>query len=103
MVVTHSHSSLFEAFRTGGLLGGVLLIAMTLLLVRHSLRHPAGYFFLLWFIYGAICLSTNGRTLIVKPSVEWIAFWIPLFLVYFSTRLGLQPEGQSAKVRAVTG
>lgn len=86
MVVTHAHSSLFEAFRTGGLVGGLLLIGMTLLLVRRSLRSPAGYFFLLWLIYGAICLSTNGRSLIVKPSVEWIAFWIPLFLLYFSTR-----------------
>lgn len=92
MVVTHSHSSLFEAFRTGGLLGGLLFISMALLLVRHSFRRPAGYFFLLWLIYGVMCLSTNGRALIIKPSVEWTAFWIPLFLLYFTTRPSLEDQ-----------
>lgn len=86
MVVTHSHSTLFEMFRTGGLLGGLLFLSMAFLLVRHAWRNPAGYFFLLWLIFGMICLSTNGRTLIAKPSVEWIAFWIPIFLLYFATR-----------------
>ncbi|MGY4531567.1 O-antigen ligase [Pseudomonas sp. TE3786] len=85
-VVTHSHSSLFEAFRTGGLLGGLLFIGMTLMLVRRSLRRPEGYFFALWLIFGGICLSTNGRALLTKPSIEWISFWMPLFLLYFTTR-----------------
>lgn len=85
-VVTHAHSSLFEMFRVGGVIGGGLFVLMLSLLVGRSITHPAGLFFLCWLVYGAICLSTNGRLLLGRPSVEWFAFWLPLFLLYFSTR-----------------
>lgn len=101
-VVTHAHSSLFETFRTGGLVGGVLFIGMTLLLLRHAWRKPSGHFFLLWLLYGVMCLSTNGRALLIKPSVEWFAFWIPLFLLFFVTRGGAHPKKSLEPIHAAS-
>lgn len=90
-LLTHSHSSLFEVFRQGGIVGGGLFLLMSGLLLKRSFRQPMG-FFLLWLIYGAICLSTNGRMLLNRPSVEWFAFWLPLLLFYFSTRSAADRE-----------
>lgn len=84
--VTHAHSSVLEVFRVGGLIGGGLFLSMLFLLARNSISHRGGVFFLLWLLYGLLCLSTNGRMLLNRPSIEWFCFWIPLFLLYFSTR-----------------
>lgn len=93
--VTHSHSFVLEVFRQGGVVGGGLFLLMLALLLRRALVQPAG-FFLLWLIYGAVCLSTNGRIVLSRPSVEWFSFWLPLLLAYFATihtRVGReQPE-----------
>jgi O-antigen ligase len=83
--VTHSHSSVFEMFRVGGVIGGGLFLLMVGFLVGRSITKPAG-FFLLWLIFGLICLSSNGRALLSRPSIEWFAFWMPILLLYFSTR-----------------
>jgi O-antigen ligase len=83
-VVTHSHSFLFEVFRQGGIVGGGLFLLMLGLLLRRAFSQ-SGLFFLLWLIYGAICLLTNGRMVLSRPGVEWFAFWVPLLLLYFST------------------
>lgn len=84
-LLTHSHSFLFEVFRQGGLVGGGLFLLMLGLLLRRAFSQPSGLFFLLWLIYGAICLLTNGRMVLSRPGVEWFAFWVPLLLLYFST------------------
>jgi hypothetical protein len=85
--VTHAHSFVFEAFRIGGLIGGSLLCFMLFTMVKRLFSTPAGAFFLLWLIYGMLCLSTNGRLLLIRPWViECFAFWIPLFCGYFAAR-----------------
>lgn len=86
VTVTHSHSSPLEAFRLGGLVGGGLFLALVIEVLRRSLTasHDRG-FFAVWLIYGLLCLSTNGRSLFIRPSVEWFAFWIPLFLALFAS------------------
>lgn len=81
--VTHSHSFVLEVFRQGGVVGGGLFFFMLALLLRRALVQPAG-FFLLWLVYGAVCLSTNGRIVLSRPSVEWFSFWLPLLLAYFA-------------------
>lgn len=86
-VVTHSHSFVLEVFRQGGGVGGGVFLLMLVLLLRRALSAQVG-FFLLWFIYGALCLSTNGRMVLSRPSVEWFSFWLPLFFVYFYTMKG---------------
>ncbi|WP_339523278.1 O-antigen ligase family protein [Pseudomonas sp. EA_35y_Pfl2_R111] len=98
--VTHAHASMLEVFRVGGLLGGGLLLGMLFSLSKGAMTHRRGLFFLLWLVYGLLCLSTNGRMLLSRPSIEWFGFWIPLFLLYFSTRpeaVELAADEQSAK------
>jgi hypothetical protein len=58
-------------------------------LPRHCQRGRRGrLFFLLWLLYGTLCLLSNGRLLLIRPwQIEFFAFWIPLLCLYFSTRL----------------
>ena len=84
--VTHSHASVLEVFRVGGLIGGGLFLSVLFCFAKDSIAHRRGMFFLLWLIFGLLCLSTNGRMLLSRPSIEWFCFWIPLFLLYFATR-----------------
>jgi O-antigen ligase len=89
--VTHSHSSIIETFRVGGLIGGFIFIAMILsnTRIRPKTASVGQCFFLSWLFFGLLCLSTNGRLPFIRPSVEWFAFWIPLFLT------ALTPGGSS--------
>lgn len=84
-IVTHSHSSFLEMVRVGGVVGGGLFIWMLWLLTRHALQQPISFFYLAWFVFGILCLATDGRLLLRGPSSEWFEFWIPLFLSYFYT------------------
>lgn len=83
--VGHSHSSILETFRIGGLIGGGLFLVMVLSITCRSPRiNPERGFFVLWLVFGLLCLATNGRLPLIRPSIEWFAFWIPLFLVLFT-------------------
>ncbi|MFT3961727.1 O-antigen ligase family protein [Propionivibrio sp.] len=85
VTVTHSHSSILDTFRVGGLVGGVLFLAMLLSITCRPLaKNEERPFFVFWLIFGLLCLSTNGRALLIRPSIEWFAFWLPLFFVLFS-------------------
>jgi hypothetical protein len=89
--VTHSHSSILETFRVGGLIGGLLFLVMVISITCQSLRKMRGRcFFVYWLVLGVLCLSTNGRLPLIRPSIEWFAFWMPLFLIFF-TPAGHQP------------
>ncbi len=82
VIVTHAHASVLETFRVGGLVGGILFLAMVASIFSRSLAHDRERrFFVYWLIFGLICLTTNGRLPLGRPSVEWFAFWIPLFLL----------------------
>ncbi len=85
LIVSHSHSSIIETFRVGGLFGGFLFLAMVLSITCQSFmkKDRECNFFVLWLIFGLLCLATNGRLPLIRPSIEWFAFWIPLFFVFF--------------------
>jgi O-antigen ligase len=90
---SHAHFSILEIFRIGGIIGGFLFLAMLLSITARSLVKSRGCsFFIFWLIFGLLCLSTNGRLLFIRPSVEWFAFWIPMFFVLF------QPNGDRPDV-----
>lgn len=80
-VVGHSHSSVLEAFRVGGITGGLAFLLMIFCNLRTTVQaSDERRFFLFWLLFGTLCLSSNGRLPIIRPSVEWFAFWIPMFL-----------------------
>jgi O-antigen ligase len=84
-VVTHAHSFILETFRTGGIVGGCLFFIMLFSMLDRSILKPSRFFFLLWLIYGVLCLLSNGRLLLIRPwRIECFAFWVPLLCLYFS-------------------
>ncbi|WP_418889731.1 O-antigen ligase family protein [Pseudomonas profundi] len=83
-VATHSHSTMLEVLRVGGVVGVALAMAMLFIIVRGPV-HRDNAFYLLWLVYGLLCLSTNGRLPLGRPAIEWFCFWIPLcFVMYYS-------------------
>jgi O-antigen ligase len=88
--VSHAHSFVLEILRTGGIIGGALFFIMLFFMLNRSIFKStrfksAGFFFLLWLIFGALCLLTNGRLLLTSPwYIECFAFWIPLLCLHFS-------------------
>lgn len=81
VVVSHSHSTFIEIVRIGGLIGGVLATALLWSVFVHRGALSAGTgLFVFWFVYGIGCLSTNGRLPLIRPTIEWFAFWLPLLL-----------------------
>ncbi|WP_417780636.1 O-antigen ligase family protein [Stutzerimonas xanthomarina] len=89
VVVTHSHSSFVEIIRIGGLIGGALVTALLWsVFVRRGVLSAGTGLFVFWFVYGIGCLSTNGRLPLIRPTIEWFAFWLPLLL---TLRFASQP------------
>ena len=80
--VTHAHSSALDSLRVGGLIGISMFSTMTAYLLYKPLKRNHGWLFLVLFIFGFICLSTNGQLPLIRPSIEWFGFWAPLFLWY---------------------
>lgn len=85
-VATHSHSSILEILRAGGVVGFLLFLFMIFTVIRNSVSRRVNIFFALWAIYGLLCLCTNGRLLLSRPAIEWFAFWLPLFFMLFCNR-----------------
>ena len=84
VVVSHSHSTFIETFRVGGLIGGGLFVAMLIQLAASRIRNrqrPSFYDY--WLVFGLLCLCSNGRHPVIRPSIEWFAFWIPFFLACY--------------------
>jgi hypothetical protein len=85
-IVSHAHMSILEMFRVGGVIGGGLFFLMLFMVFKGLRPRQTGLFFLTWLVYGLLCLSTNGRLLVILPwRIEFFEFWIPLFLLYFCT------------------
>jgi hypothetical protein len=80
--VSHSHNSFLEILRQGGIVGSVLFLFMIFCSPLRAYFTRERRFFLSWFFYGTLCLSSNGRFLITHIGrIEILAFWVPLFLL----------------------
>lgn len=84
VIFSHAHSSIIDTLRVGGLVGWGLFLVMVLTIACRCFRiSGGGCFYIFWLGYGLLCLSTNGRLPFMRPSVEWFAFWMPLFFCLF--------------------
>lgn len=82
-IATHSHSFFLEILRVGGFFGGAIFCVMLFAFIGKPFGGRKEGFFILWLLYGLICLSSNGRLPLIRPSVEWFSLWIPLFCILF--------------------
>jgi len=80
---THAHNSFIQLLVTGGILGASTFLAVLFFAILTAWRSKdnAIKFYAIWLIYGCLCLSTNGKLPIHRPSSTWFSFWTPLFLV----------------------
>ena len=74
----HSANSLI----TGFLLNIILLLYS--LYVGLKSKNPVIKLFALWLLFGSVCLLTNGKLLLTRPSINWLAYWIPFAFIVFS-------------------
>lgn len=83
---THSHNSFIQFFVTGGIVGGSIFIGIIMYVFTIAIRSKNSLIKLcfLWLLFGCICLATNGKLLIYRPSSTWFSFWIPLSLIMYS-------------------
>ncbi|MDR3158970.1 MAG: O-antigen ligase family protein [Zoogloeaceae bacterium] len=91
--VSHGHNSFLEILRQGGIIGSVLFLIMMFCVPLKTYFCAKRRFFLAWLLYGALCLSSNGRFLITHSGrIEILSFWAPLFLLFLTrTTQDLKP------------
>lgn len=102
LVFTHAHNIYLEAFFFGGIVGlGLLLWAIikALLIATKNRSNPIYFVTGLTFIYGLVCVFTDGARIINNPHELWLCFWFPLFtlilLLPSLTLLVRLPQGKS--------
>lgn len=78
-----THSLYFATLLKGGIIGGVLLLAVIVygfymgwLQIKANQALEASM-----FLFGVMFYTTQGMFLLSNPSVPWIMFWLPLALV----------------------
>ncbi len=79
----HSHSLALAIFRMGGIIG-LILFSINLVLcfvagikVKKSVHH----LWVIWLFFGVICLMTNGKYPLTRPSTTWLAYWVPMAFI----------------------
>ncbi|WP_421507793.1 O-antigen ligase family protein [Erwinia rhapontici] len=78
-----THSLYFAALLKGGIVGGLLLLAVIIygfymgwLQIKANQALEASM-----FLFGVMFYATQGMFLLSNPSVPWVMFWLPLALV----------------------
>lgn len=79
----HSHCIALAIFRMGGIVG-LILFSINLALCflagfkqKKSIQH----LWLIWLFFGVICLMTNGKYPLTRPSTSWFAYWVPMAFI----------------------
>jgi O-antigen ligase len=81
--VTHSHNILLSVFRMGGILG-VCLFTLSLslcLITPFKQANKIERIWSVWLIFGLLCLLSNGKYPLSRPSSAWFALWIPIAFI----------------------
>jgi O-antigen ligase len=80
----HHHSVYLETLFFGGIAGLLLLTALVGSAIWQALtRTEELQKFLLtsMLVFGALCIMTDGNTLVRHPKPVWVFFWFPIALV----------------------
>lgn len=79
----HSHNFILDVFRFAGVAGVLLLLAHHLYWLFISLKEKEEI--RLWgliFLYGCLCLLTNGKYVLANLSEFWFIYWLPISIIY---------------------
>ena len=80
-VYHHAHNSWLDILYYGGAIGLLLALWHGVLLARSFLRDSDGLPLYLWWVYGCLCLATNGSSLLTRPDAQWLMYWVPAGLL----------------------
>ena len=80
-VYHHAHNSWIDIFYYGGLLGVLLAVWHGVLMLRSFVRNENIVPVYLWWIFGCLCLLTNGSSLLTRPDAQWFMYWVPAGLL----------------------
>ena len=87
----HHHSVYIETLFFGGIAGLLLLTVLVGLAIRQAFTRPGElqkFLLTCMLVFGALCIMTDGNTLIRHPKPVWIFFWFPIALVAASELSG---------------
>ena len=79
----HSHSILLSIFRMGGIVAVLLFLSQLVLCFVSAIKNKSSSHRLwtVWLFFGIVCLMTNGKYPLTRPSSAWLAYWIPLAFI----------------------
>lgn len=79
----HSHNIALAIFRMGGIVGLMLFFTTLALCLSAGLKSKKSidHLWIIWLFFGFVCLMTNGKYPLTRPSTSWLAFWVPMAFV----------------------
>lgn len=83
-VMLHPHSIYLATLYYGGIVGLFLLVALIGLAIWQGVARigkPQSFLLTCMVMFGALCMVTDGKTLIQHPKPFWIFFWFPIALI----------------------
>jgi O-antigen ligase len=83
-VMLHPHSVYLGTLYYGGIVGLLLLVALLSLAIFQGVTRvgkPNSLLLTCMVMFGALCMVTDGKTLIQHPKPFWVFFWFPIALV----------------------
>ena len=95
--IHHHHSVYLTTLFYGGIIGLLLLIALVGAAIWQGLTRrgkPQKFPVTCMLVFGALCIVTDGYTLIDHPKPVWIFFWFPIALVAASELPGHSLNGE---------
>ena len=82
-IFEHSHSILLSIFRMSGITGVLLFSTNLVLCFLAGLKHKNSpeKLWVIWLFFGVLCLATDSKYPLTRPSSSWLAYWIPIAFI----------------------
>lgn len=80
---THSHNTLLAVFRMGGVVGVLLFFAVLFqcFFAGFKKNKRLERLWVVWLLFGVLCLMSNGQYPLTRPTSLWLAYWIPIIFI----------------------
>lgn len=80
-VFHHAHNSWIDILYYCGLVGLLLALWHGALIAKSFVRNENIMPLYIWWIFGCLCLLTNGSSLLTRPDAQWFMYWVPAGLL----------------------